>query len=74
VDGTLSGEALMKKLQLDLDKLVVEAFEVDTPPEEHGTVEGQNLPCTHPQVCPASENWYCTGVCNCTRYAQYCLA
>lgn len=64
----------MKKLLLDVDALVVEAFEVSDQAGERGTVEGQNLPCTHPQVCAASENWYCTGVCNCTKYVQYCIA
>ena len=62
----------MKKLQLKLDELAVKAFEVDTPPEERGTVEGQNLPCTHPQVCPNTRNWYCTG-CTCTQYPEYCI-
>jgi len=61
----------MKKLQLKLDELAVEGFEVGTPPEERGTVEGQALPCTHPQVCPYTNNWYCT-VCACTQYPQYC--
>ena len=63
----------MKKLRLELEELAVEAFESETPPEEHGTVEGQMLPCTHPQVCKETLNWYCTGVCNCTRYPEYCL-
>ncbi|HVG45142.1 MAG TPA: hypothetical protein VM890_10445 [Longimicrobium sp.] len=62
----------MKKLRLKLDELAVEAFEVDAAAEEGGTVEGQNLPCTHPQVCPYTRNWYCTG-CTCTQYPQYCL-
>lgn len=63
----------MRKLRLELEALVVEAFEAQAPAEEHGTVEAQALPCTHPQVCPETQNWYCTGVCNCTVYPQYCL-
>ena len=64
----------MKKLRLDLGNLQVESFSARVDAADRGTVEGQNLPCTHPQVCPASENWWCTGVCTCTQYAQYCLA
>lgn len=64
----------MKKLRLDPEALEVEAFEVAATSEAHGTVEGQGLPCSHPQVCPASQNWWCTGVCTCTVYAQYCIA
>ena len=63
----------MRKLQLKLDELAVEAFEVDATPEERGTVEGQNLPCTHPRACPYTKNWYCTGVCTCTQYPEYCF-
>jgi hypothetical protein len=66
-------EGLVRKLQLKLDELAVEAFEVATPPGEDGTVEGQMLPCTHPNVCAYTQNWYCTGVCNCTRYPEYCF-
>lgn len=64
----------MKKLRLDVGGLRVESFEAAADADERGTVEGQNLPCTHPQVCAASRNWYCTGVCTCTQYAQYCIA
>jgi hypothetical protein len=65
------GGALMRKLRLKLDELAVEGFEVDTPPEERGTVEGRNQPCTHPQACPYTANWNCS-VCACTQYPQYC--
>ena len=64
----------MKKLRLEIDELRVESFDAGAETEARGTVEGHFLPCTHPQVCPRTENWYCTGVCNCTVYAQYCLA
>ena len=64
----------MRKLRLDPESLSVEAFEVVKPSELRGTVEAQALPCTHPNVCPASQNWWCTGVCTCTVYAQYCFA
>lgn len=66
----------MKKLRLDVGGLRVESFEAMIPADERGTVEGQGLglPCTHPQVCPESRNWWCTGVCTCTQYAQYCVA
>jgi hypothetical protein len=61
----------MKKLRLDLDKLTVEAFEAGEAAEARGTVRG-HLPETHPNVCPGSANWYCTGVGTCTLYVQYC--
>ena len=61
----------MRKLQLKLDELSVDAFEIDAPPEARGTVEGRNGPYTHPLACPASANWFCS-VGSCTQYPQYC--
>ena len=62
----------MRKLRLDVEKLDVESFGAAAEPPERGTVDARGLPCTHPNVCPASANWYCTGVCTCTLYAAYC--
>jgi len=62
----------MRKLRLNVEKLAVESFEAIAEPLEQGTVEGQMLPCTHPQVCPYTQNWNCTGVCTCTVYVAYC--
>ena len=48
----------MKKLRLDLDRLEVETFTLDAPPEERGTVHGMNhtreIYCTKGDTCRTS--------------------
>lgn len=61
----------MKKLRLNLDQLSVEAFRTGPEPLARGTVMG-HLPETHPNACPATRNWYCTGGSTCTQYPEYC--
>jgi hypothetical protein len=60
----------MKKLRLDIERLNVQSFEAGAETERRGTVRG-HLPETHPQICPPSEDLYCSfGAC--TVYIQYC--
>lgn len=42
----------MKKLKLEIEELVVETFTTDGPPQERGTVEGQQRPTLY-----VSCNW-----------------
>jgi hypothetical protein len=61
----------MRKLRLELDDLTVEGFKTGEESNVRGTVRG-HLPETHPNVCPETRNWYCTGGSTCTMYPEYC--
>ena len=49
----------MRKLRLDLDRLLVESFEPRSEEQKKGTVLG-HITHTDPAYCPFSENWECS--------------
>lgn len=61
----------MKKLQLNVDSLVVQGFAAGAKEEPRGTVAAY-IPDTDPQLCPPTEDLPCSVGSACTYYPIYC--
>lgn len=67
----------MKKIQLDLDQLKVESFEINQIKQTPGTVKG-NAPVIHTLkscdyiICDDSKDMLCTNLVNCPTDIRFC--